>query len=78
VIDKDIIPDKNGLVVLCTNNEGEQVFGAYALCSVKIENGKFIHSSIRRYGSRDVATHFFNLIIGKEEWTDEDIISWDC
>lgn len=78
VIDKDIIPDKNDLVVLCTNNEGEQVFGAYALCSVKIENGKFIHSSIRRYGSRDVATHFFNLIIGKEEWTDEDIISWDC
>lgn len=65
VIDKTIIPDKNDLIVLCTNNEGEQVFGAYALCSVKIENGKFVHMSIKRYGSKDIATHFFNLIIGK-------------
>lgn len=77
VIDKAIIPDKNDLIVLCTNNEGEQVFGAYALCSVKIEKGKFVHMSIRRYGSKDVATHFFNLIIGKEEWTEDDMIWWD-
>lgn len=77
VIDKAIIPDKNDLIVLCTNNEGEQVFGAYALCSVKIEKGTFVHMSIRRYGSKDVATHFFNLIIGKEEWTEDDMIWWD-
>ena len=77
VIDKSIIPDKNDLIVLCTNNEGEQVFGAYALCSVKIEKGKFVHMSIRRYGSKDVATHYFNLIIGKEEWTEDDLILWD-
>jgi len=77
VIDKAIIPDKNDLIVLCTNNEGEQVFGAYALCSVKIEKGKLVHMSIRRYGSKDVATHFFNLIIGKEEWTEDDLILWD-
>jgi hypothetical protein len=77
VIDKAIIPDKNDLIVLCTNNEGEQVFGAYALCSVKIEKGKLVHMSIRRYGSKDVATHFFNLIIGKEEWTEDDMIWWD-
>lgn len=77
VIDKAIIPDKNDLIVLCTNNEGEQVFGAYALCSVKIENGKFVHMSIKRYGSKDIAAHFFNLIIGKEEWTEDDMIWWD-
>lgn len=77
VIDKAIIPDKKDLIVLCTNNEGEQVFGAYALCSIKIENGKFVHMSIKRYGSKDVATHFLNLIIGKEEWTEEDEIWWD-
>jgi len=76
VIDKAIIPNKNDLIVLCTNNEGE-VFGAYALCSVKIENGKFVHMSIKRYGSKDVATHFFNLIIGKKEWTEDDFIWWD-
>lgn len=77
VIDKAIIPDKKDLIVLCTNNEGEQVFGAYAICSVKIENGKFVHMSIKRYGSRDVATHFFKLIIGEEEWTEDDEIMWD-
>ena len=77
VIDKAIIPDKNDLIVLCTNNEGEQVFGAYALCSVKIENGKFVHMSIKRYGSKDIAAHFFNLIIGKEEWTEDEMIWWD-
>lgn len=77
VIDKAIIPTKNDLIILCTNNEGEQVFGSYALCSVKIENGKFVHMSIKRYGSKDVATHFFNLIIGKEKWTEEDEIWWD-
>lgn len=77
VIDKAIIPDKNDLIVLCTNNEGEQVFGAYALCSIMIENEKFVHMCIRRYGSRDIATHFFNLIIGKEEWTEDDVICWD-
>lgn len=77
VIDKAIIPDKNDLIVLCTNNEGEQVFGAYALCSIKIENGKFVHMSIKRYGSRDIATHFFKLIIGEEEWTEDDEIMWD-
>lgn len=47
VIDKAIIPDKNDLIVLCTNNEGEQVFGTYALCSIKIENGKFVHTRQR-------------------------------
>lgn len=76
VIDNAVIPDKNELIVLCTNNEGE-VFGAYALCSVKIENGKFVHMSIKRYGSKDVAIHFYNLIIGKEEWTEDDKIWWD-
>lgn len=77
VIDKALIPDKKDLIVLCTNNEGEQVFGAYSICSVKIGNGKFVHMSIKRYGSRDVATHFFKLIIGEEEWTEDDEIMWD-
>lgn len=77
VIDKAIISAKNVLIVLCTNNEGEDVVGAYSLCSIKIENEKFVHMSIKRYGSKDVAIHFFNLIIGKEEWTEDDMIWWD-
>lgn len=77
VIDKAIIPKKNDLIVLCTNNAGENVFGTYALCSIKIENGKFVHMSIRRYGSKKMATRFFKLIIGEEEWTNDDLIMWD-
>lgn len=76
VIEKVIIPDKNDLIVLCSNNEDE-MYGAYSICSVRIENGKYIHRSIRRYGNKDEATRFFKLIIGEEEWTEEDIIMWD-
>ncbi len=76
VIDKAIIPNKNDLIVLCTNYE-DGFWGAYALCSIKIENENFVHMSIQRYGSKDIALHFFNLLIGKEEWTEKDIIMWD-
>ncbi|MBQ8705315.1 MAG: HNH endonuclease [Paludibacteraceae bacterium] len=77
VIAKSIIPDKGDLIVLCTNNEGENIFGAYALCSVKIENEKFVHMSIKRFGDKKTATSFFNLTIGKTEWTEDDVIMWD-
>lgn len=77
VIDKSIIPEKNDLIVLCTNREGEGVYGAYALCSIKIENKKFVHMSIRRYGSNEVASRFFKLLTGEEEWTEDDYILWD-
>lgn len=77
VIDKAIIPKKNDLIVLCTNYEVENTYGAYALCSIIIENGRFVHMSIKRYGSKDDATHFFKLFIGEEKWTDDDQNWWD-
>lgn len=77
VIDKAIIPNKSILIVLCTNNDGDNMFGAFALCGVKLEKGKLAHWTIRRYGNKEIATRFFNLIIGKEKWTEEDEILWD-
>ena len=77
VIDKAINPIKNELIVLCTNNEGENMYGAYSLCSIKIENGWFVHMSIKRFGNIKTATHFFKLIIGEEKWTEEDMDEWD-
>ena len=52
-------------------------FNATFTSGLKIENEKFVHMSIKRYGSKDIATHFFKLIIGEEEWTEDDIIMWD-
>ena len=77
VIDRAIIPDKDDMIVLCTNNDGENVWGAFSLISVEIVRDKYIHSIIRRFGNRERATRFYRLIIGEEEWTDEDLIMWD-
>lgn len=76
VIDSKVVTEKNMLAILSTNNEGE-VFGAYSLAVVKIEKGKFCHISLKRYGDKDTAMHFYKLIIGEEEWTEEDEIWWD-
>ena len=77
VIDRAIIPDKDDMIVLCTNNDGENVWGAFSLISVEIVRDKYIHSIIRRFGNGERATRFYRLIIGEEEWTDEDLIMWD-
>ena len=76
VIDSKVVKEKNMLAILSTNNEGE-VFGAYSLAVVKIEKDKFCHVSLKRYGDKDTSLHFFKLIIGEEEWTEEDEIWWD-
>ena len=77
VIDSKIVKEKNILAILSTNNEGEHYVGAYSLAVVKIDNGKFAHISIRRFGDKETATHFYNVILGEEEWTEDDEMYWD-
>ena len=76
VIDSKVVKEKNMLAVLSTNNEGE-VFGAYSLAVVKIDKGKYGHVSLRRFGDKETAKHFYKLIIGEEKWSDDDEIYWD-
>lgn len=76
VVDSKVVKEKNMLAILSTNNEGE-VFGAYSLAVVKIDKGKYAHVSIRRFGDKEIAAHFYKLIIGEEEWTDDDEIYWN-
>lgn len=76
VLDSKIVKEKDMLAILSTNNEGE-VFGAYSLAIVKIEKEKYCHISLKRYGDKESASHFFKLIIGEEEWTEDDVIWWD-
>ena len=76
VMDSKVVKEKNMLAILSTNNEGE-VFGAYSLAIVKIEKEKFCHISLKRYGDKEAASHFYKLIIGEEAWTEEDEIWWD-
>ena len=77
VIDRTIRPEKEDLIVLCTNKNIEGYQGTYALCSIRIEKDKFVHMSIRRYAYKDVASRYYKLIIGEEEWTEEDYIMCD-
>jgi hypothetical protein len=77
VIDSKIVKEKNILVILSTNNEGENYMGAYSLAVVKIDKDKFGHISIRRFGDKETATHFYKLILGEKEWTEDDEIYWD-
>lgn len=76
VMDSKVVKEKNMLAILSTNNEGE-VFGAYSLAIVKIEKKKFCHISLKRYGDKEAASHFYKLIIGEEAWTEEDEIWWN-
>lgn len=76
VLDSKVVKEKDMLAILSTNNEGE-VFGAYSLAIVKIEKEKYCHISLKRYGDKESASHFYKLIIGEEEWTEEDEIWWD-
>lgn len=34
-------------------------------------------TSLKRYGDKEAASHFYKLIIGEEAWTEEDEIWWD-
>ena len=77
MIDSKIVKEKNILAILSTNNEGEHYVGAYSLAVVKIDNGKFAHISIRRFGDKETATHFYNVILGEEDWTEDDEMYWD-
>lgn len=76
VIDSKVVKGKNMLAILSTNNEGE-VFEAYSLAVVKIDKGKYGHVSLKTFGDKETAVHFYKLIIGEEKWSDDDEIYWD-
>lgn len=60
VIDRALIPEKEELIVLCTNKE-ESSWGTYSLISVKWLKENYIHMIIGRYGDQDSAwKNFFD------------------
>ena len=77
VIDKAVIPDKNMLAIISTNNGGEGVYRSYSVSGVKIDKGFFIHISFRCFSTREEATHYYKVQIGEEVMTKEDEIYWD-
>ena len=51
---------------------------SWALASITIRNGKYVHSSISaRYG-KDLSRKYFNFIIGKGELTEDEINMIEC
>ena len=47
------------------------------LYGYETEDKNFSHISLKRYGDKEAASHFYKLIIGEEAWTEEDEIWWD-
>jgi hypothetical protein len=77
VIESKVVKDKEILAILSTNKNDEGVMGTYSICAVKQENGFFVHYSLRRFGSKMDAYHFYKVLIGEEVKTEEDEILWD-
>ena len=77
VIDKGKIPGKEAILVFCTSKEKDS-WGKFALCSVIKSKDSFLHQTEMMGLNKEDARHFFNLITGKEEWTEEDKILWDA
>lgn len=77
VLEREINPNKNSLVVLTKNNGEEHEYGTYSLAVVTIENGFYIHMSFRRFSIKQDAYHFYKVLLDEEELTDGDIIMLD-
>lgn len=77
VLDSQVISEKNMLVILGRNRQEEGYMGTYSLCIVKIDKGFYLHINFRRFSERDYATHFYKVLIGEEQLTEEDEIYLD-
>jgi len=77
VIDTKVVKEKKMLAIISTNNKGEGVYGTYSVCIVKQSKGYFVHISLRRFGYREDASHFYKVLIGDETMTEDDEIFWD-
>ena len=77
VIAREINVKENKLVVLSRNRQEEHYFGTYSLTSVIIEKGYYVHKAYNRYSTKEKATHFYRVLLGEEELTEEDEIMLD-
>lgn len=77
VLDSKVVTEKNILVILSHNHQEDGYMGKYSLCIVKIEKGFYLHISFRRFSVRDYATHFYKVLVGKEQLTEDDRIYLD-
>lgn len=77
VIESKLIKEKNMLVVLSTNHQEDGYYGTYSVSIIKIVKGFFSHFSLKRFGHREDANHFYKVYIGEEKMTEDDETMWD-
>ena len=77
VLEREINPNKKSLVVLTKNKGEEHEYGTYSLALVTIENGFYIHMSFRRFSIKQDAYHFYKVLLGEDELSEEDVIMLD-
>lgn len=70
----DISEDGNTLAVISSQTDGVKPF---ALTTITLEDGYYIHTSGHTYFSEEGATKYYTLALGKE-WTGGDVIDDHC
>lgn len=77
VLYRKLVKNKNKLIILSHNHQGDGYVGTYALCIIKVDKGFYLHINFRRFGYKDDAIHFYKILIGEEQMTVEDEIYLD-
>ena len=71
VVDRGMGKDNKSLVVLTTNRKDN--FLSWALTTITIENGKFVHENTEAKLGEEMTTKLFMFLTGQGELTDEDV-----
>lgn len=77
VVDRGINKESNILFVL-TSKGNDNEFLSSGIVAITIENGKYIHESVKATAGLELTTKYYKYLIGEGELTDEDIDFLDC
>lgn len=76
VVDKGMGKDNKTLVVFSTDNR--DAFLSWAITTISIENGKYVHENTFARGEKELTEHLFKYIIGQGELTEDEIAMLEC
>lgn len=76
LIEGKINKKRNYLFVLSTNKKGDGYFGAYSVVAIEIKYNKFVHVSMKLFGTELDATKFYKFLLGEYKLTEDEEIMY--
>jgi hypothetical protein len=76
VVDKGMWTKGDELIVLVTDNK--DAFLSWAIVSIKMRQGKYMHKSIERKAGKELSIKYFKFLIGEGDLSEDDIIMLEC